>query len=209
LLLLSSNTPRKDLQFSHFGVLNEGRQGRGPFFSSITINMVIALVLLMLSAAAKMTQQYMKLTRLEATVLAPLKPTPQTAREAPRPPIVKTEPSKINVPKIEVPEPPKIQQVVMKAPMPTPAPVSPKVKSSTGSQGCQYCAAGLGGDEQSKSDPAPALRMATWVETRMRLVRLLGAKSQRLLPSGERRSRSRTRRTSCWREAIRRGIAAL
>jgi TonB family protein len=126
----SPNAPRtKEIRFAHFGILNAGKQGKGSVFSSITINVIVALILLLLStAAAKKAQLRLSTTRLEAPIpVVIVKPKP-IPKPLPRPPIVKVEPPR-HVPQIEVPEPPKTQTIVAKAPSiptPNPTPAAPK-----------------------------------------------------------------------------------
>ncbi len=126
----STRTKPSEIQFSHFGVLNAGKQSRGSFFTALILNVTAALIILLLTAAVKKQQHIEKLSRLDAPIPRELKeaPKPKPIPVLPKPPkIAVVEPPKINVPKIEVPEPPKIQTPVMKAaPVPVPTPAPPK-----------------------------------------------------------------------------------
>ena len=133
---MASQLPRqedtRDTQFSHFGVLNVGKQSRGSVFTALTLNVTAAIVIFLLSSAVKKQQRIEKLARLDAPIPHELKkeepPKPKPViRELPKPPKIKIEPPKIAMPKVEVPEPPKIQTPVMKAPaMPVITPAPPK-----------------------------------------------------------------------------------
>lgn len=120
-----------DTSFKTFGILPETHQSKGSTFVSITINVLLALVAIVLSTqAAKIVA---KKNQVDISRLVPLKkedlPKPKPViKELPKPPKIKpVEPPKINVPKIEVPEPPKIQTPVMQAkPVPIVNPAPPK-----------------------------------------------------------------------------------
>ncbi len=51
----------KNMQFAHFGVLNDGAQSKSSVFTSVTLNIAIACVAVILSAAAKHTMAKHKL----------------------------------------------------------------------------------------------------------------------------------------------------
>ena len=44
-----------NMQFTHFGVLDDGNQSKGSLFTSISLNIIIAIVVCILGAAAKKT----------------------------------------------------------------------------------------------------------------------------------------------------------
>ena len=59
-----------NMQFTHFGVLNEGNQSKGSLFTSITLNIIIAIVVCIVGAAAKKTID--KRNKLTEISIAPL-----------------------------------------------------------------------------------------------------------------------------------------
>jgi len=118
--LRSENPAPPSMQFSHFGVLNDGNQSKGSLFTSITVNVVLAIVVCILGAAAKKTMENRhKLTELS---LAPVhkEPPPEPPKPKiipkplPTPPVVaKIEPPKIKMPEVKLPDPPKVPEVKM------------------------------------------------------------------------------------------------
>jgi protein TonB len=90
-------TPSTSLQFAHFGVLDAGRQSKASVFTSVTINVVIVLVAIVLGLAAKkISDSHPRMTVL----VAPSIPKP------PPPEIVKPQIIAKPAPKI-APAPPK------------------------------------------------------------------------------------------------------
>ncbi len=53
--LRSEDPAPQNMQFAHFGVLNDGSQSKASLFTSITLNVVIACVVVIIGAAAKHT----------------------------------------------------------------------------------------------------------------------------------------------------------
>ncbi len=51
--LRSENPQPQDIQFKHFGVLNAGAQSKTSLFTSITVNVLLALIIVIIGAAAK------------------------------------------------------------------------------------------------------------------------------------------------------------
>ena len=45
----------QNMQFSHFGVLNDGSQSKASLFTSVFVNIVIAVIVCIIGAAAKKT----------------------------------------------------------------------------------------------------------------------------------------------------------
>src|SRR5580698_5345896 len=92
----------QNMQFAHFGVLNDGSQSKSSLFTSITLNILIALCAIIIGAAAKKTiDTRQKLTELTAPDLSkPVPPPPPKIRLIPPklPPVVKVEAPKIVVP---------------------------------------------------------------------------------------------------------------
>ena len=132
--LRSENPQPQDIQFKHFGVLNTGEQSKTSLFTSITVNVLLALVIVIIGAAAKkvVTDNRVK----EAIYVAPVKePPPQPKPPPPPPPKLPPPPKPLPVPepKIKLPEvkpldPPKPVVVpVPKPPTPVVTPAPPKM----------------------------------------------------------------------------------
>jgi protein TonB len=130
--LRSDDPTPQNMQFSHFGVLNDGSQSKSSLFTSITLNILLALCAIIIGAAAKKTID----TRHKLTELT--EPIPIKKAEEPPPikikppklpptPVVKVEPPKIKLPDIKVPEPPKPPEIKMVQPMPVVLPAPPKI----------------------------------------------------------------------------------
>ncbi len=120
--------PPVSRQFSHFGVLNDGKQSRASLITSITVNVLLALIVIVIGAAAKKSMDHReKLTSLVEPVpipkIEPIKP--KILPKLPPPPKI-VEPPKINVPQIKLPDPPKVPEVKMTQPTPVLAPAPPK-----------------------------------------------------------------------------------
>ena len=124
----------KNMQFAHFGVLNDGSQSKASLFTSITLNIIIALCVIIIGAAAKKTiDKSHKLTTLVEPI--PIKkPEPEPVRPKivppkplPTPPVVKVEPPKIKLPDVKLPDIPKPPVVKMVQPAPVILPAPPKL----------------------------------------------------------------------------------
>jgi protein TonB len=125
----------KDMQFAHFGVLDAGTQSKASTITSVTINVLLAFVIIVIGAATKKSiDNRRKLTELTEPVMIkkvePVKPkvvppTPPPPK-LPEVPKVVMEAPKIIVPE-KVPEPPK--PIVMDQPKPVilPPVAAPKV----------------------------------------------------------------------------------
>lgn len=125
--LRSDNPAPQNIQFKHFGILNDGSQSRGSLFSSIAINVVIAIIVIIIGAAVKKTIMPPEkvITLVEPVPLKPI-PTPKViTRPLPKPPVIKEQPPKIKVPEVKVPEP-KIPVARMVHPAPVVVPAPPK-----------------------------------------------------------------------------------
>jgi protein TonB len=113
-LRTEDQTPQ-NMQFAHFGVLNDGSQSKTSLFTSISLNIIIALVVVIIGAAAKHTidnskkLQTLSLEPIRKIEPEPIKPIPKL----PKPPIVKVEPPKIKLPEVKQPELPKIPEIKM------------------------------------------------------------------------------------------------
>jgi TonB family protein len=127
--LRTDDLPPPSVQFSHFGVLHDGQQSKGSLFTSITINVVIAIIVCILGAAAKKIEETHRLT--EVTLSLPPKPIEPIRpkiipKPLPAPPVVKVEPPKIRMPEVKPPEPIKPIEVKMAQPTPEVPPAPPK-----------------------------------------------------------------------------------
>jgi len=127
--LRSDNPAPQNIQFKHFGILNDGTQSKGSLFSSIAINVVIAIVIIIIGAAVRNTivpPEKKVVTLIEPMPLKPPPPPPVVhTPPTPKQPVVKVEPPKIKVPEIKEPEP-KVPVVHMTRPVPVVVPAPPK-----------------------------------------------------------------------------------
>lgn len=128
--LRSEDLAPRNMQFAHFGVLNNGNQSKGSLFTSVTLNIAIAVVVCIVGAAARKTiERRDKLTELSIAPL-PKEIEPVKPEIIPRPlppvPVAKVEPPKIKMPEIKVPEPPKIPEIKMAQPAPVVLPAPPR-----------------------------------------------------------------------------------
>jgi periplasmic protein TonB len=130
--LISDDPAPKNMQFAHFGVLNDGNQSKSSLFTSIALNIVLMLCAIIIGAAAKKTMDnHIKLTHLDEPI--PIKkaeePPPIKIKppKLPPTPVVKVDPPKIKLPDIKMPEPPKPPEIKMVQPMPVVLPAPPKL----------------------------------------------------------------------------------
>jgi protein TonB len=128
--LRSDNPAPQNIQFKHFGILNDGSQSKSSLYSSIAINVLIAVVIVIIGAAVRNTivPPEKRLTTLVEPL--PLKPPPPPpppkiirTPPMPKPPVV--QPPKIKMPEVKEPEP-KIPVVRMTRPVPVVVPAPPK-----------------------------------------------------------------------------------
>jgi periplasmic protein TonB len=131
--LRSDDPSPQNMQFSHFGVLNDGSQSKGSLFTSISLNIIIAIVVCIIGAAAKKTMDNRhKLTELS---LAPLPKQPEiepikpkiVPPKLPPTPVVKVEPPKIKLPEVKLPDLPKPPEIKMVQQPPVLVPAPPKL----------------------------------------------------------------------------------
>jgi len=121
----------QSMQFAHFGVLNDGNQSKGSLFTSVALNILLALCAIIIGAAAKKTiDNRIKLTHLDEPI--PLKkeeppPPPKIKIKIPPPPVAKVEPPKIKLPDVKLPDVPKPPEIKMTQPMPVVLPAPPKL----------------------------------------------------------------------------------
>jgi TonB family protein len=130
--LRSEDPAPRNMQFTHFGVLNDGSQSKTSLFTSITLNIIIALCVIIIGAAAKHTMQSKKLTSISLEPVKKVEPEPIKPKIVPKmpppPPIAKVEPPKIKLPDVKLPDPPKIAEVPkMNTPAPVVMPAPPKL----------------------------------------------------------------------------------
>src|SRR3984957_390735 len=130
--LRSDDPAPQNMQFAHFGVLNDGSQSKASLFTSITLNILLALCAIIIGAAAKKTiDTRHKLTELTEPIpmKKPDEPPPIKIKppKLPPPPVVKVEPPKIKLPDVKLPDVPKPPEIKMTQPMPVVLPAPPKV----------------------------------------------------------------------------------
>jgi periplasmic protein TonB len=131
--LRSDDPTPQNMQFAHFGVLNDGNQSKSSLFTSVALNILLALCAIIIGAAAKKTiDTRHKLTELTEPI--PIKkaeePPPIKIKppKIPPPPVVKVEPPKIKLPDVvKLPDPPKVPEIKMATPVPVVAPAPPKI----------------------------------------------------------------------------------
>jgi protein TonB len=130
--LRSDDPSPQNMQFSHFGVLNDGSQSKGSLFTSISLNIILAIVVCIIGAAAKKTMDNRhKLTELSLAPMPkqpeiePIKP--KIVPKLPPPPVVKVEPPKIKLPDVKLPDPPKPPEIKMVQQPPILVPAPPKI----------------------------------------------------------------------------------
>ena len=130
--LYSADPNPQDLQFRHFGILNAGTQSKASLATSITANVIVALILLIIGTAAKKTMdKHLKevsyVVPLKEKPPAPIPPKIVPPKIVPPPPkIVPPEP-KIVLPEVKIPDPPKALPVMEPKPLPVVAPAPPKL----------------------------------------------------------------------------------
>jgi TonB family protein len=130
--LRSANPHPQDLQFTHFGVLNTGSQSKSSIFTAVTINVVVALFAVILSAAAvKAKMESDKLKEVTFVTVKPLpKPPPPKIvppKPVPLPPEIKPVEPKIVLPRITPPVEPKPIAMAQPKPLPVVTPAAPKI----------------------------------------------------------------------------------
>src|ERR1700727_3186433 len=130
--LRSDDPAPKNMQFAHFGVLNDGNQSKSSLFTSVALNILLMLSAIIIGAAAKKTMDnHIKLTHLAEPI--PIKkaeePPPIKIKppKLPPTPVVKVDPPKIKLPDVKIPEPPKPPEIKMVQPMPVVMPAPPKL----------------------------------------------------------------------------------
>jgi protein TonB len=118
--------------FKDFGVLNAGAQSKSSLATSVTINIVLAAVVIIVGAATKKTlDENHRVAMLVDPIMLkqpePVIPKVVPLPRLPKPPVVKMEPPKITMPEAKIPEPPKIPVVRMTQPVPITPPAPPRL----------------------------------------------------------------------------------
>lgn len=122
----------QDRQFTHFGVLDTGGQGKGSLFTSISVNVLLALIIVIIGAATKKTidnrqAELTLIVPLKEKPIEPIKPKVIPPKIIPPKPVIKPPvEAKIKLPDVKI-EPPKVQPVNMPKPLPAIAPAPPKL----------------------------------------------------------------------------------
>jgi protein TonB len=127
--LRSANTQARDIQFTHFGVLELEGQSKSSLFTSIAFNLIVVAILLILSAAAVKVNADRRKEELTFVALKPVeppKPKVVPPKPLPKPPVIKLVEPKIVLPKITPPEMPKPIPVAQPKPLPVVTPAPPK-----------------------------------------------------------------------------------
>ena len=112
--------------------LNDGSQSKASLFTSVTLNVLLLLIAVILGAAAKKTMDRQKLENL--TFVVPLKEAPKPIppkivppKIVPPPPVVKTIEPKILKPEIKVEAPKPVPMKPMETAKPVVVPAPPKL----------------------------------------------------------------------------------
>jgi TonB family protein len=130
---LRTDDPKpQNMQFAHFGVLNDGNQSKGSLFTSVALNILLALCAIIIGAAAKKSMDnHIKLTHLDEPIpiKKPDEPPPVKIKppKIPPPPVVKVDPPKIKLPDVKLPDVPKPPEIKMAQPVPVVIPAPPKL----------------------------------------------------------------------------------
>ena len=131
-LVSEAQVSRQDFQFKDFGVLNDGSQSKASLFTSISLNVLLLIIAVILGAAAKKTMDQHKLENL-TFVVTPVKP-PEPIRPRlippkpmPKPPVLKTIEPKILKPEVKIEPPKPVPMKPMETPKPAVAPAPPKM----------------------------------------------------------------------------------
>lgn len=129
-LRTEENSQPESLQFVHFGILDNGRQSKSSILTSVTLNILVLLIAILLGLAAKkVSDERPKVVTLVAPVelkLAPPIIRPPVQPKLPPPPKVAVEPPKITVPRVKPPEAPTHPVIKMAQPAPIVPPAPPR-----------------------------------------------------------------------------------
>lgn len=125
-------TQPENLQFKHFGILEGGQQSKTSVLTAATINIILAIALVIIGAA---TTQVLEQKRRVALLVAPVvMKEPEIIRPKIVPPRIKPPvlpkvelpPPPVPLPEIRLPEPPKVAVVKPAEPVPVNKPAPPK-----------------------------------------------------------------------------------
>jgi TonB family protein len=129
--LRSDDSQPKDIRFKHFGVLDAGSQSKSSLLTSVTLNVLVALILFILGAAAKLTVETKKIADISLVPDKPKEPPkPKIIPKPlplPPPPVIKVEPPKIKFPDVKLPDVPKPPEIKLATPMPVILPAPTKL----------------------------------------------------------------------------------
>lgn len=129
--LRSEESAPQNMQFAHFGILNDGSQSKTSLITSIIFNLVFAAVVIIIGAVAKKAiEAPHQVTELTMPVIKKPEPPPppKLVPKLPRPPVVaKVEPPKIKMPDVKLPDVPKQPTIKMTQQPPVVVPAPPKV----------------------------------------------------------------------------------
>src|SRR3569833_3105630 len=125
----ANSAPANDIQFTHFGLLDTGKQSKASTITSVVVNCVAALVIVVISAAA--TRQTIEHNKRITELVMPITekkpdlPKPKIIPPKVKPVEAKVQPPKIKLPDVKLPDIPKTQ-VKMEAPKPVIIAAAPK-----------------------------------------------------------------------------------
>jgi TonB family protein len=125
--LRSADPSPRAVQFSHFGVLDDGKRSKSAAFISIGINGSILLIIVMLGLMVKANPKMA--TKLAEIYLPPKPPAPKPPPPPKKPPVMPPKlptPPKITPPKVTIPPPPELVKLTPAPPKPLPP--APEVK---------------------------------------------------------------------------------
>jgi len=129
--LRSADPTPRSVQFSHFGVLNDGSSSKSAFFTSTVFNIAVLLLAIIIGNAVKNEIKERK-DKLTSITLVPKEepPKPPPPKLPPPPKPLPEPPKPIEPPKIQpppVPLPPTVKPIVVPTPKVNLAPPAPKL----------------------------------------------------------------------------------
>jgi protein TonB len=111
--LRSDNPEPQNIQFAHFGILDDGKQSKGAFTTAIVTNLIIAALIIIIGSAVKTV---VTVAKAKDVAFTPVKEPPPKPPPPPPPP-----------PRLPPPPPPKVlDQPKIKIPPPIEKPPDPK-----------------------------------------------------------------------------------
>jgi len=122
--LRSEDPTPKSVQFSHFGVLDDGQQSKGAFATSVLTNILVALLVIVVGSVVK---HKIDGPKVMSTLVAPIpeqpKPPPPPPPKIVAPKPIPEAPKPIEPPKIQPPIVEKAPEIKPMQPIPVPKPV--------------------------------------------------------------------------------------